>query len=169
LHTHRARLSSAPGRLIFPSRRDPNRPVTRHLAADWLKRAYRITGIEKEPGSLRHAFRRKWGHDRQDDPTLETMYVCRWVERLRDVSAMLPVSRQCDHASARGLGADSRKTYTETYAHRLARTQGVIPRPIGRRRLPSAHGFGHVPWRSARRGPRCGGARERAFVCRRRV
>jgi integrase len=80
LHTHRARLGNAPGRLIFPSTRDPNRPVTRHLAADWLKRAYRITGIEKEPGSLWHAFRRKWGHDRQDYPTLETMYAGGWKD-----------------------------------------------------------------------------------------
>jgi len=33
--------------LVFPMKNDPNRPVSRQLAADWLKRAYRYAKIER--------------------------------------------------------------------------------------------------------------------------
>lgn len=80
LEEHRARSGSRAGDLVFQSSHDPKVPISRHTAADWLKRAYRMTGIDKEPGSLWHALRRKWGHDRQDCPVLETMHAGGWKD-----------------------------------------------------------------------------------------
>lgn len=123
LHFHRASLGAVPGRLIFPSTKHPNRPVTRHLAADWLKRAYRITGIEKESGSLWHALRRKWGHDRQDYPTLDTMYAGGW----KDFATFRRCYQYPDSATMQAvvdLSPIPQKTHTETYT----------PRPYAERR-----------------------------------
>jgi hypothetical protein len=52
LQAHRASSSYRAGALIFRSTRNPKKAASRHTAADWLKRAYRKAGIEKEPGSL---------------------------------------------------------------------------------------------------------------------
>src|SRR5437773_725595 len=54
--------------LVFPMKNDPTRAVSRQLAADWLKRAYRYAKIERPKGGLRHPFRRKRAPERNDYP-----------------------------------------------------------------------------------------------------
>jgi integrase len=57
--------------LLFPHptrKRHHGGPVTRHLAAYWLKRAYEVSGAPKPDGSLWHAFRRLWATERKTLP-----------------------------------------------------------------------------------------------------
>ena len=56
---------------VFPSPKDPQSPVSRHLLDDWLRRAYEFAEIEPEPGGLWHPIRRKWVTERANYPTTE--------------------------------------------------------------------------------------------------
>lgn len=74
--------------LLFPHpqrRRHRNGPVTRHLAAWWLKEAFRRGKIEKPQGSLWHMFRRVWATERKDLPLKDVAAVGGW----RDTSTLL--------------------------------------------------------------------------------
>ncbi len=50
---------------LFPSPTRADKPVSRHLADDWLRRAERLAGVEPQPGSLWHAYRRGWATARK--------------------------------------------------------------------------------------------------------
>ena len=66
--------------LVFPMTNDPTKPVTRHLASDWMHRAYRYAGIERQKGGLWHPFRRKWATARKDYPLRDTMAAGGWED-----------------------------------------------------------------------------------------
>ncbi len=66
--------------LVFPMRNDPTKPVTRHLASDWMKRAYRYAGITRPKGSLWHAFRRRWITLRKDYPLRDLAAAAGWED-----------------------------------------------------------------------------------------
>ena len=53
---------------MFPSDQDPTQPTKRELFDQRLRRAYQLAEIEKEPGSLWHALRRKWATERKGYP-----------------------------------------------------------------------------------------------------
>ena len=55
-------IGSAP---LFPSRDDPQKPITRHLADAWLRKAEKLAGLEPQRGSKWHAYRRKWATERK--------------------------------------------------------------------------------------------------------
>jgi hypothetical protein len=50
---------------VFPSPKDASKPCDRHLLDSWLRRAYEKAGVEREPGGLWHAIRRKWATERK--------------------------------------------------------------------------------------------------------
>jgi integrase len=76
-------------RWVFPADWDPALPTKRELYDQRLRRAYTLAEVEKEPGSLWHALRRKWATERKgypindlaaaggwrDTPTLLTSYL----------------------------------------------------------------------------------------------
>ena len=66
--------------LVFPMKNDPQRPVSRQLAADWLKRAYRYAGIVRPKGGLWHPFRRKWATERKDYPLRDLAAAGGWED-----------------------------------------------------------------------------------------
>ena len=66
--------------LVFPMKNDPKRPVSRQLAADWLKRAYRYAGIVRPKGGLWHPFRRKWATERKDYPLRDLAAAGGWED-----------------------------------------------------------------------------------------
>jgi integrase len=66
--------------LVFPMKNDPTRPVTRHLASDWLKRAYRYAGLERSKGGLWHPFRRKWATERKEYPVKDVAAAGGWED-----------------------------------------------------------------------------------------
>ncbi len=47
---------------------DPALPTKRDLYDQRLRRAYKLAKLEKEPGSLWHALRRKWATERKGYP-----------------------------------------------------------------------------------------------------
>ena len=66
--------------LVFPMANDGSKPVTRHLASDWMKRAYRYAGIVRQKGSLWHAFRRKWATERKNYPVRDVAAAGGWED-----------------------------------------------------------------------------------------
>jgi integrase len=66
--------------LVFPASRKPDLNVSRHLAADWLKRAYRYAELEKPAGGLWHCFRRKWATERKHHPIRDVAYAGGWSD-----------------------------------------------------------------------------------------
>jgi integrase len=90
LHTHG---------FVFPARRDPGRSVTRHLAADWLRNAYRKAGVPKPIGSLWHCFRRKWATDRKHYPVVDVAAAGGW----RDINTLLTCYQQPDVDTMRSV------------------------------------------------------------------
>src|SRR3989442_8892458 len=64
--------------LVFPMKNHPTRSVSRQLAADWLKRAYRHAKIERTKGGLWHPFRRKWATARKGYPVRDVADAGGW-------------------------------------------------------------------------------------------
>ncbi len=74
--------------LLFPHpqrRRHRGGPVTRHLAAYWLKEAFGRGRIAKPQGGLWHTFRRAWATERKDLPLKDVAAAGGW----RDTSTLL--------------------------------------------------------------------------------
>ena len=74
--------------LLFPHpqrRRHHSGPVTRHLAAYWLKEAFERGKIAKPKGGLWHMFRRAWATERKDLPLKDVAAAGGW----RDTSTLL--------------------------------------------------------------------------------
>ena len=83
--------------LVFPMRRDPNRPVSRHLAADWLKRAYGYAKLERPRGGLWHPFRRKFATERKFHPLRDVADGGGW----KDVGTLLKCYQLSDEETIR--------------------------------------------------------------------
>ncbi len=77
---YRAEHPAIGSALVFPMMSEPTKPVTRHLASDWLKRAYRYAGIKRAKGSLWHAFRRRWATLRKDYPLRDLAAAGGWED-----------------------------------------------------------------------------------------
>src|SRR2546422_2824578 len=74
--------------LLFPHpqrRRHRGGPVTRHVAAYWLKEAFERGKIAKPEGGLWHMFRRAWATERKDLPLKDVAAAGGW----RDTSTLL--------------------------------------------------------------------------------
>lgn len=74
--------------LLFPHpqrRRHGGGPVTRHLAAYWLKEAFQRGKVTKPEGGLWHMFRRAWATERKDLPLKDVAAAGGW----RDTSTLL--------------------------------------------------------------------------------
>lgn len=82
---HRMGAPAIGSALVFPMRKNASAPLTQHLAADWLKRAYKAAGINRPHQGLWHPFRRKWATDRKELPLKDVAFGGGW----RDIPAML--------------------------------------------------------------------------------
>ena len=68
-------IGSAP---LFPSRDDPQKPITRHLADAWLRKAEKLAKLEPQRGSKWHAYRRKWATERKHLPDVDVAEAGGW-------------------------------------------------------------------------------------------
>jgi hypothetical protein len=87
---------------IFPhpkQRRHPGGPVTRHLAAYWLKQAYELSGVPKLDRSLWHAFRRQWASERKNLPVKDVAAARGW----KDVTTLINCYQQPDEETMRSV------------------------------------------------------------------
>jgi len=73
--------------LLFPSPMDPAKQASRHLADAWLRRAETLAGIETQPGSLWHAYRRAWATARKHLPAIDVAQAGGWsgIETLQSI------------------------------------------------------------------------------------
>ena len=86
--------------LLFPHpqrRRHRGGPVTRHLAAYWLKEAFERGRIAKAKGGLWHMFRRAWATERKDLPLKDLAAAGGW----RDTSTLLRYQQPDEERCAR--------------------------------------------------------------------
>ena len=86
--------------LLFPHpqhRRHRGGPVTRHLAAYWLKEAFERGRIAKAKGGLWHMFRRAWATERRDLPLKDVAAAGGW----RDTSTLLRYQQPDEERCAR--------------------------------------------------------------------
>lgn len=87
---------------IFPHprrERHQDGPVTRHLAAYWLKRAYEVSGAPKPDGSMWHAFRRLWATERKGLPVKDVAAAGGW----KDVTTLITCYQQPDQDTLRAV------------------------------------------------------------------
>ena len=57
---------------------DPTKPMTRHLADKWLRKAEKLAKLEPQKGSLWHAYRRKWATERKHLPDVDVAAAGGW-------------------------------------------------------------------------------------------
>ena len=76
-------IGSAP---LFPSPEDRQKPISRHLADSWLRKAEELAALEPQKGSLWHAYRRKWATERKHLPDVDVATAGGWktVQTLRE-------------------------------------------------------------------------------------
>jgi integrase len=82
-------IGSAP---LFPAPMDPSQPMSRHLAAAWLRKAESLAGLEPQPGSLWHAFRRKAATELKGAPDKDVMALLGW----KDLRSLKTAYQQAD-------------------------------------------------------------------------
>jgi len=81
--------------LLFPHPRQEQRmgqPVSRHMAAWWLKEAFRRGKLQKPDGSLWHTFRRVWATERKHLPPNDVAAAGGWL----DTGTLQQCYQQCD-------------------------------------------------------------------------
>jgi integrase len=69
---------------LFPSMKDPIRPLQCEVASEWLRKAERRAGQPKQSGSLWHAWRRGWVTSRKHLPDVDVAAAGGW----KDVSTL---------------------------------------------------------------------------------
>ena len=90
---------------LFPSPGDPHRPMTRHLADKWLRRAERLAGLEPQRGSLWHAYRRKWATERKHHPDVDVAAAGGW----KTVQTLKTAYQQADEETMLRVVLDARE------------------------------------------------------------
>ena len=88
--------------LLFPHPRPDRRPgqaVSRHLAAWWLKEAFRHGKLQKPDGSLWHTFRRVWATERKHLPPNDVAAAGGWL----DTGTLQQCYQQCDLETLRSV------------------------------------------------------------------
>ncbi len=103
----RPRRPGRPHAPLFPSPSDPDRPISRHLADDWLRRAERLAGVPPLEGSLWHAYRRAWATARKHLPDVDVAAAGGW----KDATTLKAVYQQPDQEGmlAAVLGGNPRR------------------------------------------------------------
>ncbi len=71
----RPRIGPGP---LFPTPRDPSRPIRYELASSWLRDAEKRACLEPHEGSLWHAYRRLWASARKDLPDVDVAQAGGW-------------------------------------------------------------------------------------------
>ena len=80
------------GAPLFPSRDDPQKPISRHVADSWLRKAEALAKVEPQRGSLWHAYRRKWVTERKHLPDVDVAAAGGW----KDTQSLKSAYQQAD-------------------------------------------------------------------------
>jgi len=63
---------------VFPAPRNPARACGRHLLDGWLRKAYELAGLTRQPGGMWHTLRRKWATERKGYPIKDVTFAGGW-------------------------------------------------------------------------------------------
>lgn len=91
----RARWKASP--YLFPSVKDPTRPMERTLASLWLREAERLANLPKLDGTTWHAYRRGWATARKSYPLADVAKAGGW----KDTATLRTAYTQADRATVR--------------------------------------------------------------------
>lgn len=94
-HMLKNRPNADPDDYLFPSPSDPAVPVSRELVNEWLREAERLAEVEKQDGTLWHAYRRKWASERKDGSLADVAFGGGWS----DTRTLLRIYQQVDAAT----------------------------------------------------------------------
>jgi integrase len=67
-------------RAVFPAPKTAARPCSRYLFDAWLRKAFQLAGVTREPAMLWHAIRRKWATERKGYPVKDVMQAGGWLD-----------------------------------------------------------------------------------------
>jgi integrase len=67
-------------RAVVPAPKTAARPCSRYLFDAWLRRAFQLVGVTREPAMLWHAIRRKWATERKGYPVKDVMQAGGWLD-----------------------------------------------------------------------------------------
>ena len=98
---------------LFPSGRDASKPVRTEVASAWLRRAEKLAKVEKQSGSLWHAYRRGWATARKHLPVPDVAAAGGWA----DQHTLMSVYQQADQATMYTVVSEPTKL-RESGAHR---------------------------------------------------
>lgn len=79
---------------LFPSARDASQPITKDLAATWLRAAEKMAKLVSQKGGCWHPFRRAWATCRKDLPDADVAAAGGWKS-----TASLKLYQQADAAT----------------------------------------------------------------------
>jgi len=82
---------------LFPSPRNPRKPLSVDLASDWLLAAEALAELPKLDGSLWHAYRRGWATARKHYPLADVAAAGGW----KDTTTLRTIYTQSDPATVR--------------------------------------------------------------------
>jgi Integrase len=105
LRSFRLRLGGAFGGLMFPSRSEPNRPVSRDSFGHLLADAERRGNLPKLDGSLWHAYRRAWATTRKHLPVVDVAAAGGWS----DVGTLMKCYQHADYETLLEVMSSSKK------------------------------------------------------------
>lgn len=90
---------------LFPSPASAERPVSRHVASDWLVAAELLAGIPHLDRGAWHPYRRKWGTERKHHPTADVMKAGGW----KDERSLKTSYQKSDEATVLAVVNEPRK------------------------------------------------------------
>ncbi len=96
--------------LLFPAQLELSQPITRHVAAAWLRQAERVAGLEPLRGGVWHPFRRAWATKRKHLSLKDVAYAGGW----RDTSTLLRCYQQPDPESVEKVILEARELRSAT-------------------------------------------------------
>lgn len=64
---------------LFPSCRDPEKPLPTRTAHKWMRKVEEMAGVEHYPGDLWHPFRRMWASERRHLPDVDVARAGGWA------------------------------------------------------------------------------------------
>lgn len=81
---------------LFPSPKDPEKPMSRYVPDRWLRRAEKLAELEPQQGTLWHAYRRAWATARKHLPAPDVAEAGGWK---RGSQVLTKIYQQADEAT----------------------------------------------------------------------
>jgi integrase len=123
LRNHLERLPDDSGAWLFPSDRDSSAAITRWTMDKYLREAYLRARLEPFPGTLWHAFRRKWATERKNMPLNDVAAAGGW----KDVRTLLKSYQKADSATLERVVLNAPKLMRSGLASAVEVTPQVAP------------------------------------------